>query len=54
MQFLAQKTLERRSFLKGLSATIALPYLDAMEPAGRFLGGSAKGAAAGHQRLVCI
>ncbi|MFN7529655.1 MAG: DUF1552 domain-containing protein [Gemmatimonas sp.] len=54
MQFLAQKTLERRTFLKGLSATVALPYLDAMEPAGRFLAGSGRAAAAGHQRLVCI
>ena len=54
MQFLSQKTLERRSFLKGLSATIALPYLDAMEPAGRLLGGRAASAGAGHQRLVCI
>ena len=54
MQFLAQKTLERRTFLKGLSATVALPYLDAMEPAGRFLAGSARASAAGHQRLVCI
>jgi hypothetical protein len=54
MQFLSQKTLERRSFLKGLSATIALPYLDAMEPAGRLLGGSAASAGTGHQRLVCI
>jgi hypothetical protein len=54
MQFLSQKTLERRSFLKGLSATIALPYLDAMAPAGRLLGGSATAAATGHQRLVCI
>lgn len=55
MQFLTQKTLERRTFLKGLSATVALPYLDAMEPARRFIAGSgAAAAAAGHQRLVCI
>ncbi|MBL0938959.1 MAG: DUF1552 domain-containing protein [Gemmatimonadaceae bacterium] len=54
MQFLTQKTLERRTFLKGLSATIALPYLDAMAPAGRFLPGNGNAAAAGHTRLVCI
>jgi hypothetical protein len=54
MQFLTQKTLERRTFLKGLSATIALPYLDAMDPAGRFLAGAARPSAAGHTRLVCI
>jgi hypothetical protein len=54
MQFLTQKTLERRSFLKGLSATIALPYLDAMEPAGRFLAGMGRPAGNGHTRVVCI
>ncbi|MCO4099316.1 MAG: DUF1552 domain-containing protein [Gemmatimonas sp.] len=55
MQFLTQKTLERRTFLKGMSAAVALPYLDAMEPARRFISGSgAAAAAAGHQRLVCI
>ncbi|MFN8717119.1 MAG: DUF1552 domain-containing protein [Gemmatimonadaceae bacterium] len=54
MQFLTQKTLERRTFLKGLSATIALPYLDAMDPAGRFLAGAGRPSAAGHTRLVCI
>ena len=55
MEFLTQKTLHRRTFLRGLSATIALPYLDAMEPAGRFIakvGGAS--AAAKRTRLVCI
>ena len=55
MEFLTQKTLHRRTFLRGLSATIALPYLDAMEPAGRFIakvGGA--GEAAKRTRLVCI
>jgi hypothetical protein len=32
--FIAQKRLPRRSVLKGLGATIALPFLDAMLPAG--------------------
>jgi hypothetical protein len=54
MKFLSQKTLERRTFLKGLSATVALPYLDAMQPAGRFLAGAGKASATGHTRLVCI
>jgi len=31
MEFLSQKSMHRRTFLRGLSATIALPYLDAME-----------------------
>ncbi len=35
MQYLSGKPLPRRSFVQGLSATIALPYLDAMMPAGR-------------------
>jgi hypothetical protein len=33
--FLTQKHLPRRTFLKGMGATVALPLLDAMEPAGR-------------------
>jgi hypothetical protein len=31
--FLTKKTLPRRTFLRGLSATVALPFLDAMSPA---------------------
>ncbi|HEY0928684.1 MAG TPA: DUF1552 domain-containing protein [Gemmatimonas sp.] len=54
MQFLTQKTLARRSFLQGMSATIALPYLDAMAPAGQFLSKAGGAAASGHKRLVCI
>ena len=33
MTFLTQKHLSRRAALKGLGATIALPFLDAMIPA---------------------
>jgi hypothetical protein len=36
MTFLTGKHLERRAFLKGLGATIGLPYLDAMMPTGKF------------------
>lgn len=54
MEFLTQKTLARRTFLRGMSASIAIPYLDAMEPAGRFLSKSGGEAVAGHKRLVCI
>jgi hypothetical protein len=54
MHLLNQKTLERRTFLKGLSAVVALPYLDAMEPAGRALARLGGSAAAARQRLVCI
>lgn len=33
--FLTQKHLSRRTFLRGMGASVALPYLDAMAPAGR-------------------
>jgi hypothetical protein len=33
MQILTGKNLPRRSFLRGMGAMVALPYLDAMEPA---------------------
>jgi hypothetical protein len=35
MQFLNGKAMPRRTFVQGLSATFALPYLDAMIPIGR-------------------
>jgi hypothetical protein len=38
MQILSGKNIPRRTFLRGLGASVALPYLDAMVPAGRFLG----------------
>ena len=36
MNFITQKHLHRRTVLKGLGATIALPFLDAMAPARAF------------------
>src|SRR4051794_3802667 len=33
MNVVLQRRLERRTFLRGLGATIALPFLDAMRPA---------------------
>jgi hypothetical protein len=36
MHFITQKHLDRRTVLKGLGATIALPFLDAMAPARAF------------------
>lgn len=49
--FLTKKHLSRRTVLKGLGATIALPFLEAMVPAA-----SAKASAGqrGAKRLVCI
>ena len=34
MEFITGKRLERRTFLKGVGASVALPFLDAMVPAG--------------------
>src|SRR5262245_12568461 len=51
MQFLGGKAIPRRTFLRGMGATIALPYLDAMAPAFRSV---AKAGAGEKTRLVCI
>ncbi len=50
MYFLSGKAMPRRQFLQGMSATVALPYLDAMIPTGRGAFGAAKQA----PRLVAI
>jgi hypothetical protein len=54
MLFLTQKSLPRRTFLRGMSAAIALPYLDAMEPAGTLLAKATGKRAAGRTRLIAI
>src|SRR5215211_2617753 len=55
MKFMTGKAIPRRSFLRGMGATVALPYLDAMEPAFRRLAKVAGPAAAADKtRLVCI
>ncbi len=51
MRFLSGKPLPRRTFLHSMGATVALPFLDAMVPAGRALRGKA---AADRTRLVAI
>ena len=38
MEFITGKHLDRRTFLRGMGASLALPYLDAMVPAGRMSG----------------
>src|SRR5882672_7512188 len=43
--------MPRRTFLRGVGATVALPFLDAMVPSGRTRAGAA---AADRTRLVCI
>ncbi|MGH7504156.1 MAG: DUF1552 domain-containing protein, partial [Longimicrobiales bacterium] len=51
MDIITGKYLPRRTFLRGMGATVALPFMDAMVPAGR--RGWAV-AAADRPRLVCI
>ena len=48
--FLAKKTLSRRTVLRGMGTTLALPLSDAMVPA----GARAQAAAKANTRLVCI
>jgi hypothetical protein len=54
MQILTGKSIPRRTFLRGLGATVALPYLDAMVPAASSLGGKAAARAATKTRFVAI
>ena len=39
MAFISGKHIPRRTFLRGMGATVALPFLDAMIPAGRHVEG---------------
>ncbi|MCA9739547.1 MAG: hypothetical protein KC645_18115, partial [Gemmatimonadetes bacterium] len=50
MNILTGKSLPRRTFLKGAGATLALPLLDAMTPAGLH----ARGRAVAPTRFICI
>ena len=52
MHFITGKHIARRTFLRGLGATAALPLLDAMVPAGR--ARAAREALSQPTRLVCI
>jgi len=52
--FLTGKHLSRRTALKGLGATIALPLFDSMIPARRLFASTDAGRAAAKTRLVCI
>src|SRR5512146_79464 len=49
--YIEKKHISRRTVLRGVGATIALPFLDAMVPARTLL---ARTAAAGKTRLACI
>ena len=52
--FLTQKHLSRRTVLRGVGATIALPFLDSMIPARSVLAKTPAARAASRARLVCI
>ncbi|MDQ8152955.1 MAG: DUF1552 domain-containing protein [Gemmatimonadota bacterium] len=52
--FLTGKHLSRRTVLRGLGATVALPMFDAMVPARALFDRTAAGQAANHTRLICI
>ncbi len=52
MEFITGKHLSRRSFIRGTGVSVALPFLDAMVPAGRLWRDSAS--EPGFTRLVCI
>ena len=52
MNFLTGRHIPRRTFIRGLGATISLPMLDAMAPAGQLFGQTP--AASEGRRLVAI
>ena len=53
MEFITGRHLPRRTFLRGMGAAVALPFMDAMVPAGRVWSGAAR-QAADPTRLVAI
>jgi hypothetical protein len=54
MQFLNGKTIPRRTFLRGMGATLALPYLDAMTPAFSRFGTANSAAGTDGTRVIFI
>ena len=52
MTYITGKHIERRTFLRGMGASVSLPFLDAMIPAGRMA--AAKMAEVDATRLVAI
>ncbi len=54
MHFLTDKPLPRRTFVRGMGATFALPFLDAMVPAGKLWRTTARAAGVDRTRLVAI
>jgi hypothetical protein len=54
MEFLTQRHIPRRTFLRGMGVTMALPFLDAMVPAGRLWADVAKSSGMDRTRLIAI
>lgn len=52
--FITGRNIHRRAFVRGAGASLALPFLDAMEPAGRRGSTTGAGDDADPVRLVCI
>ena len=52
MHFITGRHMQRRTFLRGVGASVALPFLDAMLPAGRLRGDSLR--LLDKTRLMCI
>ncbi|HEY7789740.1 MAG TPA: DUF1552 domain-containing protein [Vicinamibacterales bacterium] len=52
--FITQKHISRRTVLKGAGATLALPFLEAMMPAGKAWAATANGKLAGRTRLIAM
>ncbi len=52
MEFITGKHIDRRTFVRGMGTTVALPFLDAMVPAGRPWRDPMR--ESGQTRLVCI
>jgi hypothetical protein len=51
---LTRKHMSRRTVLRGVGATVALPFLESMVPAGTAFAKTSAAKAAGKVRLVCI
>src|SRR2546423_5169874 len=51
---ITKKHVSRRTVLKGMGVTVALPFLDAMLPAGALTRRASAAAASSKTRLVCM
>jgi hypothetical protein len=54
MSYISKKHLSRRSVLKGMGVTVALPVLDAMIPASTAFAKTAAAASSSKTRLICM